>query len=284
MSTQGSSPLIEVAEAAALIANGAVRVIDAQAVLGNPAGGQALYLQGHVPGAIHLGLDQVWSGPGPRSAGRHPLPDLEALRAALSVAGIGRDDRLLIYDAADTSMAAARAWFVLTLIGHRPPQVLNGGLAAWQAAGLDLQQGAASVRAAADYPEISYDRALLRTTADVQQALANASITLLDARPPARYRGEVEPIDPIPGRIPGALNLPVAALLGADRRLREAAELAAQFDALAAPESIVVSCGSGVTGCTLALAMTHAGLRTPPLYAPSYSGWIAAGLVVVCGD
>jgi thiosulfate/3-mercaptopyruvate sulfurtransferase len=238
--------------------------------------GQAAYQEEHVPGAVYLDRDAVLAGPpgttpGPHG-GRHPLPDPAALQAALRGSGMSADHPVVVYDeGSPPSGSAARAWWILRWAGHPDVRVLDGGFAAWKsddrptsAEKVEKSPGGFTVRPGS-LPVI-----------DAAGAAATAATgALLDARAPARFRGEEEPLDPIAGRIPGARNFPFAATAAADGRFRPAAELRAELEELINDAvSVATYCGSGITAAHTALAITAAGYGTPALYVGSWSEWI----------
>ncbi|WP_137189035.1 sulfurtransferase [Stenotrophomonas rhizophila] len=257
-------------------ASTAVRVMDARFALADPQSGAQAYAQGHIPGALHADLNRDLADLGKTGQGRHPLPDSDAFAATLGRWGIAPDTQVVVYDAADGSMAAARLWWLLRLIGHARVAVLDGGVAAWQAAGLALTTEQPVVEPLPPYPG-RFDRARIATVDEVAARLKHAPGWLLDARAGERFRGEVEPLDPVAGHVPGAVNRPFA-LNVADGRLRPAPDLRAALQPLIgthAPEQVVLMCGSGVTACHLLLAMEVAGLHGAKVYADSWSGWVS---------
>jgi len=257
-------------------ASTAVRVMDARFALADPQSGAQAYAQGHIPGALHADLNRDLADLRKTGQGRHPLPDSEAFAATLGRWGIAPDTQVVVYDAADGSMAAARLWWLLRLIGHARVAVLDGGVAAWQAAGLALTTDQPVVEPLPPYPG-RFDRARIATVDEVAARLKHAPGWLLDARAGERFRGEVEPLDPVAGHVPGAVNRPFA-LNVADGRLRPAPDLRAALQPLIgthAPEQVVLMCGSGVTACHLLLAMEVAGLHGAKVYADSWSGWVS---------
>ena len=268
--------LIDAAALAACRHDPDVRILDARFSLADAAAGRSAYRQGHIPGAHYLDLEQDLSGPktDPR-LGRHPLPSEAYWQAVLERLGIRPDDRVVVYDAADGSMAAARAWFLFTLCGHAKVSVLDGGLAAWTAHGLPLESAETEAVPRSRYP-VRYRSGLLVSAEELQRMLReDAQAVLLDARAPERFRGDVEPLDTRAGHIPGASNRPFSENLR-DGRFKPAAELHAEFTALTGGRAgVVLSCGSGVTACHNALAMNQAGITGWRLFAPSWSGWIA---------
>ncbi len=270
-----AGPALQVLDARAT-ASTAVRVLDARFSLADPHSGAAQYAAGHIPGALHADLNRDLSDLGRQGRGRHPLPDSAAFAATLGRWGIGPSTQVVVYDAGDGSMAAARAWWLLRLIGHHKVAVLDGGLAAWLAAGQVLATAAPEVAALAPYPG-QFDLAQVVSADEVQSRLAQPSGWLIDARAGERYRGEVEPLDRVAGHVPGALNRPFGMNVR-DGRFRTADELREELQPLLAgrpPAEAVVMCGSGVTACHLLLAFEHAGLPGARVFADSWSGWSA---------
>lgn len=283
-----SSPLIAAAELLELVRTGDphIRIVDCRWGLGQPGVGAAAYAESHLPGAIHLDLDGDLSDPeGYGAPGRHPLPSPGAFTARLARAGI--DDRSFVVAYDDVGgWVAARLWWMLDVLGHPAVAVLDGGLAAWVTAGGELtpdvpepvQPAVADLHLATEWTRV-IDRGELKTRL--------GSVTLLDARGAPRYRGEVEPIDPVAGHIPTAISAPVdGSLVGPGGAFRPAAELAASFRDLGADGSerpVVTSCGSGVSALHHALAMRAAGLPDPILYVGSYSDWTRSGEPVAVG-
>jgi len=286
-----TTPLIDVTALAQALEEGATRLMDARATasaaaplrvvdarfsLADPQSGAQLYAQGHLPGALYADLNRDLSDLGRTGHGRHPLPDSEAFAARLGEWGIGPDTRVVVYDAGDGSMAAARLWWLLRLIGHAHVRVLDGGFAAWQSAGLPVTSELPQVTALPPYPG-HFDRSQIASAEQVQARLKHAPGWLIDARAGERFRGEVEPLDPVAGHVPGAVNRPFA-LNVQDGRLRPADDLRAALQPLLgthAPEEVVLMCGSGVTACHLLLAMEAAGLEGARIYADSWSGWVS---------
>ncbi|MEN4951443.1 sulfurtransferase [Stenotrophomonas sp. TWI819] len=286
-----TTPLIDVTTLAQALDDGATRLMDARATasavptlrvvdarfsLADPQSGAALYAQGHLPGALYVDLNRDLSDLGRTGHGRHPLPDSDAFAARLGAWGIGPQTDVVIYDAGDGSMAAARLWWLLRLIGHAQVRVLDGGFAAWQAAGLPVTAALPQVTALPPYPG-QFDRSQIASVEEVQARLKHAPGWLIDARAGERFRGEVEPLDPVAGHVPGAVNRPFA-LNVHEGRLRPAEDLRAALQPLIgthAPDEVVLMCGSGVTACHLLLAMEAAGLEGARIYADSWSGWVS---------
>jgi thiosulfate/3-mercaptopyruvate sulfurtransferase len=265
---------------AALAGAQSVVLIDTSFDLVDTSAGEASWQGGHLPGALYLHLERDLSGAktGTDGAfrGRHPLPSRETFAATLGRAGITPATQVVAYDR-QGGMYAARLWWMLRWLGHADVAVLDGGVAAWTAAGGTLVSNApestpASV-AAAPYPA----RASLVASLDANALAAELGrVRLLDARAGERFRGEVEPLDKAAGHIPGATNRFFKDNLGADGRFKPAAQLRAEFTALLGAHSTtntVHQCGSGVTACHNLLAMEHAGLAGSKLYAGSWSEW-----------
>jgi thiosulfate/3-mercaptopyruvate sulfurtransferase len=276
-------PLISAEELLALVAEGAqdLRIVDVRWYLGRPGDGPAAYAAGHLPGAIHLDLDDDLSDPeGYGAPGRHPLPDPNVFADELEAAGIGDGDLVVAYDDVG-GWVAARLWWMLDVLGHERVAVLDGGIDAWLAAGGELTTEEPSWPPAELHLAEQWSRVIDR--AELRSRLGE--VVLLDARIAPRYRGEREPIDPVGGHIPTARNVPVATNL-AGGRFRPAAELAATYRALGADGSggpVVTSCGSGTSAVHIAIAMRRAGLPDPLLYVGSYSQWSRTGEPVVSG-
>jgi thiosulfate/3-mercaptopyruvate sulfurtransferase len=228
-----------------------------------------LYAAGHLPGAVAVDLDADLAAP-PGPGGRHPLPDPADLQAALRRWGVRTDSAVVAYDDGDGS-SAARAWWLLRWAGHAAVRVLDGGFAAWTAAGLPT-----STEVAEPAPGDVVVRAGGMPVLDAAGAAEVAARgVLLDARAPERFRGEVEPVDPVAGHIPGARSAPLAGNVGADGRFRTPAELRRRFAGLGVAPGTPTGayCGSGVTAAQQVLALELAGVRAA-LYAGSWSEWI----------
>jgi len=275
-------PLVSADELHAQLDAANVRVADVRWYLNRPGAGRNAFDEGHIPGATFVDLDTDLSDEhGFGAPGRHPLPSPAEFARRMGSLGFGSDDFIVAYDDAGGTMAA-RLWWMLDSLGHRGGcAVLDGGIQAWTAAGHELTAGqrprpASEMRLAGQWRNV---------VAREQVANGGAQLVLLDARAPERYRGEIEPIDPAAGHIPGALNLPTSANLGPDGLLLGAASLEALYAPLVAVgKDMVVSCGSGTTACHNALAMRVAGMHDPLLYVGSFSDWSRSGMPVVSGD
>lgn len=231
------------------------------------------YLAGHLPGAVFIDLDTALCGP-PGAGGRHPLPDPAALQAALRAAGVRAGHPVVVYDGGD-GLAAARAWWTLRWAGHRPVRLLHGGYPAWVAAGRPV-----STDAPAPTPGDVEVRPGHLPVLDAGQAAALATAddaVLLDVRAAPRYRGEVEPIDPVAGHVPGAANLPAGEYVGPDGRFLAADVLSERFAAagVTGARAVGAYCGSGVTAAQAVLALHLAGRADAALYVGSWSNWVA---------
>ncbi|CAI9413078.1 sulfurtransferase [Nocardioides sp. T2.26MG-1] len=261
------SPLISADELAADLAAGpsSVTVLDVRYRMGGP-GGRAEFEAGHVPAAAYVDLDADLAAP-PGAGGRHPLPSTAAFQSAMRRVGV-RDDRpVVVYD--DWSgLAAGRAWWLLRYHGHQDVRLLDGAWPAWVASGGAVQ--------AVTVPPEPGDFTARPGALPVVEADGVLDVpVLVDARALERYRGEVEPIDPVAGHIPGAVNVPTTTNLRADGRFRSPEELRALYAAagVSGDEDVAVYCGSGVTAVHDIVALEVAGIRAA-LYPGSWSGWI----------
>jgi len=265
--------LVDVPTLAAHATDPSLRIVDCRFDLGDPDAGAALYRREHLPGAVYAHLDTDLSGPRAPWTGRHPLPEPEALAATFGRLGIGAGVQVVAYDDSG-GIYAARLWWLLRWLGHDAAAVLDGGLAAWRAAGQPL-----SAVSAAPAPRrfVAAPRAGAQLGADELAALlARDACLLLDARSAERFEGRVEPLDPRAGHVPGARNHHYARNLGADGRFLPTASLRASCERLLGartPAAVVSMCGSGVTACHTLLALEVAGLPGARLYPGSWSEW-----------
>ncbi|MDR7897726.1 sulfurtransferase [Thermosynechococcus sp. JY1334] len=252
------------------LADPAVVIVDCRFDLMDITRGQREYAQGHIPRAYYLDLEQDLSSPRQERGGRHPLPDPEKLAARLNQMGITPDTLVVAYD--DSRFAyAARCWWLLRWLGHDRAAVLDGGYRAYVEAGYPTTPEVPSPRPGNFQPHPHSQWVVDRT--GVMAAQADPQTVIVDAREPRRYRGEIEPIDPIAGHIPGAVNYPWQAISDAQGHLKSVAELQAHWQPLAEAEQIIVYCGSGVTACVDILGLAIAGLHQTKLYAGSWSDW-----------
>ena len=247
-------------------------VLDCGFDLADPTAGERAHAAGHLPLAQYAHLDRDLSGSKDGRHGRHPLPPRAALAARAGAWGIAPGVQVVAYDA-QGGPYAARAWWLLRWLGHDAVAVLDGGTAAWVASGGPLVTTPAATRTQPPYPDRP---AGMPTVAAAALLPADRPWRVLDARAPERFRGEVEPLDPVAGHIPGAANRFFKDNLEPDGRMRAPAQLRAAFEPWATdPATVVHQCGSGVTACHNLLAMEHAGLRGSVLYPGSWSEWCA---------
>jgi thiosulfate/3-mercaptopyruvate sulfurtransferase len=265
--------LISATALGALLDSGeACVLLDCGFDLTDPRAGARAYAQGHLPGAHHADLERDLSAAKNGRNGRHPLPTREAFAATVARWGVRPDMPVVCYDDQGGSYAA-RAWWMLRWIGHDKVAVLDGGRSAWLAAGGTLDDSPVSADEAAPPYPLSERTMPALPVEQLQRELTRR--TVIDARAGERFRGEVEPLDPVAGHIPGARNRFYKDNLQADGRFRSPQELRAVFQAYGDPASCVHQCGSGVTACHNLLAMEHAGLAGSALYPGSWSEWCA---------
>ncbi len=240
------------------------QLVDCRWELGKPGRGRELFLERHIPGASFLDVESDLSAPPSTPGGRHPLPAEHDFARAAGAAGIGQGVLVVAYDQGMTG-GAARLWWLLRHFGHPQAAVLAGGLEAWRG---PVEDGEAVV--VREEFVLSVPRADTIEAEDLRGRLGEPGLVVVDARAPERYRGEVEPIDPVAGRIPGAVNVPFEAAASLQAEVLEA-------------EEIVVYCGSGITACVDLLALAAAGRQDAKLYAGSWSDWSSRGLPVERG-
>jgi thiosulfate/3-mercaptopyruvate sulfurtransferase len=269
-------------------------IIDCRFDLMNPDAGRSAYMKLHIPGARYADLNLDLSAPIGVHTGRHPLPTPAAFAQRLTALGIRNDSQVIAYDDANGSFAA-RLWWMLRWVGHDAVAVLDGGFQAWTRHDGPVQSGVPAAADSAHAPSadsrftphldtagVVSASADVVSTADLERALRETAaigpkVLLVDARAAERFAGAVEPIDPVAGHIPGAVNHPFAGNLAADNRFLPAAELKERWLARlagTAPENLIAMCGSGVTACHNLLSLEVAGLPGGKLYAGSWSEWI----------
>jgi thiosulfate/3-mercaptopyruvate sulfurtransferase len=264
------SVLISPTELAELLASEPPIVADVRWSLGGPPG-KPDFVASHIPGAVWIDLESQLASP-PGAGGRHPLPRIDVFQEAMRDIGVCGDSLVVAYDAA-TSQAAARLWWLLSDAGHHQVRVPNGGLAAWIAAGLPTVTGPGAPSTHGDFVARPGQRAQVNAAEIAAKLRISDGLTLVDVRAPERYSGDKEPIDPVPGHIPGAINMPAAANLDVNGRFLPPAEIAARYAAAGGVEGAVLYCGSGVTAAQSLLALESAGV-TAAIYPGSWSDWI----------
>ena len=266
--------LISTADLARQLDDPAFVVVDCRHNLADIDAGERAYRAGHVPGAFFMHIDRDLSGAKTGRNGRHPLPEAHVLASTFGRAGIDSAKQVVAYDQ-NAGMWAARLWWLLRWLGHDQVAVLDGGFDKWSAEGRPSAGEVPAPRTA----RFTFKRSQPVASADeILRHMNDGALLILDARAQERYRGDVEPIDPVAGHIPGARNRPYTENLTPQTTFKSAALLRSEFEALLAkiPSSAVVhQCGSGVTACHNALAMAVAGLSGSRLYPGSWSEWIA---------
>lgn len=267
--------LVSAEQVADLLGDSRLLLFDCRYELARPDAGREAYLRGHLPGAVHADLHHDLAGPTTPNSGRHPLPDPQDFAARLRHWGVDDDSLLLAYDDASGMWASRFWWMASKWLGHRHVAVMDGGMRRWLQLGLPTTTDPAPWRPAGDFAARPDAGACV--DADTTQAAAlDPRRRVLDARAAERYRGEVEPLDPVAGHVPGAFNHPSSGVVAADGRFLPPAALADAFTrtlgSISAADTITM-CGSGVTACHLLLAMEHAGLSGARLYPGSWSEW-----------
>ena len=265
------SNLINAETLKARLSDNDVRVIDTRFDLSDPAAGRKAYEAAHIPGAVYFDLDKDLSSPPAQHGGRHPLPDMQSFARKLERSGISNSDHVVIYDDA-AGVFAGRLWWMLKYAGHDKVKILDGGLSAWQDAGFDLldntpnfEEGVFTLNL---QPEMLVDKNY------VLRNLDNPNVLLVDARGAERYSGQHEPLDPVGGHIPGALNRPYAENLQ-NGRYKTADVLKEEFEdlELAGADELIMYCGSGVSASHNLIALEEAGIKNAKLYVGSWSDW-----------
>ena len=268
--------LVETETLAAHLDDPAWVLFDCRASITDPEAGPKAYAAGHIPGARHIHMERELSSPITPETGRHPLPDPQRLAAVLGRAGVGADSQVVAYDDFQGAYAA-RLWWLLRWLGHRPVAVLNGGWQQWLKEERPVSTETPTT-AAKKFPYTGVVEGVTMPVGDVLEFVRGRKHgLLLDARGPARFRGEEETVDPVAGHVPGAVNLPFAGNMAEDGRFKNPAELRRRLEQMLAgtrPDQTVFMCGSGVTACHNLLAMEIAGLKGGRLYPGSWSEWI----------
>ena len=269
-----TSAIISIDDLAGRLQQPDLVVLDCRYDLSDGAAGQQAYSEGHIPGATYASLDSDLSGPVGRYGGRHPLPSPEQFQAFARSVGINGNSLVVVYDEQRLAFAA-RAWWLLRYFGHERVAVLDGGIAAWRQAGLELHSGdSAPAGRAGDFTCRPQLDAVIGHE-EILSNLNNAPWQLIDAREPRRFSGLEEPIDPLAGHIPGAINKPWQQITDDRGMLRSTRELAAHWDDIPTDQSLVSYCGSGVTACVNLLSLHLIGRHDARLYPGSWSDWCA---------
>jgi thiosulfate/3-mercaptopyruvate sulfurtransferase len=263
-------PLVSAEALHARLGTPGLLIVDCRHDLANPAAGRIGYAAGHIPGAIFASVDEDLAAPRGPHTGRHPLPSPAAFAATLQRWGFTEASQVVAYDHGNGSLAA-RLWWMLAARGHRAVQVLDGGLAAWLAAGFHTDS---VVPRPAPTAVPVRDFAGVVSSEEVAAGVAARRITLVDARAADRFAGRNETIDPVAGHVPGAVNLPFTGNLDASQRFLDAAQLRRRWAPLLQSAPVVAMCGSGITACHNLLAMQLAGHSGAKLYVGSFSEWI----------
>jgi len=260
----------------------ALVILDCRFDLTAPDAGGRAYLAGHIPTARYLDLNRDLSNPVSAASGRHPLPSPERLAARFEALGIRERSQVVVYDEVNGSFAA-RAWWLLRWLGHTRAAVLDGGMQAWRAAGGAIESGGTTQpedpgrgdSGSASSPRV--DPQAVVGSEELAALMKAGRRLLVDARAPERFAGTVEPIDPVAGHVPGAVNHPFSANLAGDGRFLPLEELERRWRERlngVSPADTIAMCGSGVTACHNLLALEIAGLTGAKLYAGSWSEWI----------
>ncbi|MEX1030459.1 MAG: sulfurtransferase [Paenibacillaceae bacterium] len=247
-------------------------IVDCRFIMGQSDAGRIAYEQDHIPGAVYAHLEQDLSGPVREHGGRHPLPDMGPFSQWLGQLGIDKDTTVVAYDDQGGAMAS-RFWWMLCFLGHEHVYILETGFTQWKAAGYPVSAERHEPSAKHFIPSVK--TRMLISVHDVRDKLGQPGIVLLDSREQPRYLGLQEPIDPVAGHIPGAINSFWKISLNANGLWKDAEEHATRFEYLNKEDEIIVYCGSGVTACPNVLALEEAGFPNVKLYLGSWSDWIS---------
>lgn len=287
MSLDPTTPLIDSEGLAARLAeegsSSRLRLIDAR----SGALGRSAYAERHLLGAVHADLDRDLAAPAPHPerGGRHPLPVIADFTAYLGSIGVAPDTDVVVYDDQGGANAAARLWWMLRSLGHRSVAVLDGGIQGAVASGIPTESGEGRARACPAYPATRFGWPTV-TIEEVDARREDQAHLLIDVRAASRYRGDQEPIDPVAGRIPGAINVPLSENLDATGRFKSPEALRALYALVLGavpPARVMVHCGSGVTACHTLLALERAGLEGAALYVGSFGEWCRGGRPIARG-
>lgn len=251
--------------------NPEIVIVDCRFSLNDPEWGQNQYCISHIPGAFYLDLNRDLSSPVGRHGGRHPLPDPEKLAEKLAAIGVNSGETLVVaYD--DSRLAfAARLWWLLRYLGHEKVSVLDGGFSEWQANGYPVTNEVSVAKPGKFIPQLHPEKVVDIEYVRKRKDMPN--VVLVDSRESERYLGKREPIDPIAGHIPGAINFPWQEVTDEKSKLRSPQEQCQRWANIKEAEEIIVYCGSGVTACVNLLSLEIAGIHNAKLYAGSWSDW-----------
>ncbi|MGB3616214.1 MAG: sulfurtransferase [Elainellaceae cyanobacterium] len=272
LSLQLQSPLVSADWLHARLGQPDLVIVDCRFTLMQPEAGQVAYEAGHIPGAVYVHLNRHLSSPiqSTRRGGRHPLPNINSVVQAMEARGIGNHTTVIAYD--DSRFAfASRLWWLLRYLGHDRVAVLDGGFDGWKGGGYAIETEVPSPQRQIFTPNIRADWVVDKAGVEARQSLETAA--LVDSRSGDRYRGDQEPIDPVAGHIPGAVNHFWQEVTNEQGYGRPPQEQRARWQDVADAEEIVVYCGSGVTACVNLLSLELAGLGAGKLYAGSWSDW-----------
>jgi thiosulfate/3-mercaptopyruvate sulfurtransferase len=267
--------LFSAQELHALQTSGDCLVVDCRFVLAHPDAGYKAYLESHIPGAMYAHLDDDLSSPANSDSGRHPLPDADGFAAFLGRIGWQPGKNLVVYDNVGGAIAA-RLWWLMKYFGHDGSAMLDGGVAAWQAAGYQLESGTGNVKPT-PVVDFTLRKELVVSTAELVSKLRGDQILLSDARDRKRFAGKVEPIDRVAGHIPGSVNYPYTLNLTSNGDFKPVDEIREGLRTLTENQEsrdLVHMCGSGVTACHNIFAAELAGIKESKLYVGSWSEWI----------
>lgn len=262
------SPVISAANLKAILNDDHLVIFDCRFSLASPASGMTEYETAHIPSSRYLHLDRDLSGPmGNGEFGRHPLPDPDHFASSMASKGVDDDSLVVAYDDSGGAFAS-RLWWMMKWLGHEAVSVLDGGWRAWLTANGAVQSSISP------HEKSTFTRNEITPLLASATELLDQDVNLIDSRSAERYAGEAEPIDPVAGHIPGAVNRPWMQNLNEDGKFLSPGQLRARFTDLDLSNQTIFYCGSGVTACHNILATQIAGLPMPQLYAPSWSGWI----------
>jgi thiosulfate/3-mercaptopyruvate sulfurtransferase len=264
--------LIEVAELAEALVSGQPPVVaDVRWNLAGPTG-HPEFIAGHIPGARWIDLEHELSAP-PGVGGRHPLPDVAVFQAAMRRIGVSAGTPVVVCDGA-TALAASRLWWLLTDAGHPDVRVLNGGFAAWQAAGQPVATGVETDVHEGDFVARPHQRPQVDAAAVAAALDDPAAVSIVDVRAAERYSGEIEPMDPVAGHIPGAINVPAMGNVDAAGKFVTPNKIGSRYADAGVSEAPIIYCGSGITAAHTLLALELAGMPNATIYPGSWSDWI----------